>query len=124
MDEIEIGFDEIKEGDEIRTVRSDDRVTVTIQGDAEWQDEDGDWRCGDELLTYQDGEYEEKYFLLSSGSLPTTAGSLVTWDNYLGAPVFSMKAYGDDGWFTTFPDGSSCHMNDLQVARKKWAEVG
>jgi len=58
--------------------------------------------------------------LSSPRSLPTEPGSLVAYDNHIGLPVFAVKTYGDEGWFTTFPDGSNGLLSDLRIALKEW----
>jgi hypothetical protein len=119
MSEVLISFDEISESDVIRTVRTNGDVIVTVEGRTEYQDEDGDWLNGDELLTFR-GAYDEEYYLLESGSLPDEPGTLVTYSNHLGLPVFALKLYGDEGWLATFPDGSAATFEDLYIARKDW----
>jgi hypothetical protein len=123
-DSVKIDFDQIAEGDTIRVVRSGADIDIVLQGVANWQDDDGDWNSGDELLTFKDSHtYEEEYYLIRSAALPTEPGTLVAFENYRGLPVFCLKAYGDEGWFTSFPDGSSTVMSDLRVATKEWALV-
>lgn len=124
-EEPQIDFEDIREGDEIRVVRTSDAVTITVQGVAERQDEDGDWYSGIELLTYVDGHYDkEEYFLVKPGPLPLEPGRVVTFLSAHGKPVYAMKTYGDgEGWFTTFPDGSSALISDLYISRKDWSEV-
>jgi hypothetical protein len=119
MSAVLIDFDEIAENDVILTVRKSDEVTVTIEGEAQWQDSDGDWLSGDELLTYRDSSYDEEYYLIKSGSLPDVVGTLITYPNHNGEPVYALKVYGE-GWFATFPDGSSAVFDDLYISRKDW----
>jgi hypothetical protein len=120
MSAVLIDFDEITESDVILTVRKNEDVTITIEGEAQYQDSDGDWLCGDELLTYHDSAYDEEYYLIKSGSLPEDAGTIVTFPNHRDETVYALKLYGDDGWFANFPDGSSAVFDDLYIARKDW----
>jgi hypothetical protein len=123
-DAVLIDFDAISEGDTIRVVRTSNDINIVLQGVAEWQDEDGDWNVGSELLTFKDAaSYEEEYYLVNSASLPTEPGTLITYENYRGLPVFALKTYEDDEWLVTFPDGSSGTFSSLNIAIKDWTAL-
>lgn len=123
MDAVQIDFDEIKQGDRIRTLRSNDSISIVLEGVAEKEDMDGDWICGDELLTYRDGDYEESYFLVNSGSLPEETGTLVTWQSQRNQPVYALKVPVEGKWFLSFADGSADYFDSLHVARKDWTRL-
>ena len=122
---IQIDFDDIEQGDHILVIRTNEALKLTLEGVADYQDEDGDWCVDSELLTYhENAKHEEEYFLVKSGNLPLDPGTLVTYPNYAGRPVYALKTYGEDeGWFTTFPDGSSALISDLYISRKEWTQI-
>lgn len=122
MTEVQIKFDEISEGDLIRTVRVGVASTTTVEGIAFEQDYDNDWTAEDgELLSYHEAYGDsETYYLLKSGSLPEDPGSLIAYPNHWGKTIYALKVYGEEGWYTTFPDGSSAFINDLYISRKNY----
>lgn len=123
-DGVSIEFDDISEGDVIRTLRYNDKVHIVLQGTAEEQDDDGDWLSGSELLTYKDNpDYDEEYYLIESASLPTEPGTLVTYENTRGRPVYALKTYEDDEWYVSFPDGSAGTFESLRIAVKDWTAL-